>query len=205
MAFKLPPLPWAENALEPYTSAKTIQFHYGKHHSAYVDKLNKAVEGTDMKGMTLEQVIIEGHKASNNPVFNNGAQAWNHTFFWNCMKPNGGNKPDQKLTVNAQIVKDFGSFDTFAQKFKEAAANQFGSGWAWLVLEKDQLKVLSTKDADNPIIRGQTPLLTIDVWEHAYYLDYQNRRPDFIGAFVDHLVNWDYVEENYKKAHGSKL
>ena len=205
--FKLPALPWAENALEPYTSARTIQFHYGKHHATYVTKLNAAISGSAFEQASLEHVIVESYKAGNKPVFNNSAQVWNHTFFWNCMRPGGGGKPDEHKhgDLVRQINKDFGSFDKFMESFKTTATNQFGSGWGWLVLDKGVLKITSTKDAESPLVTGGSPLLTVDVWEHAYYLDYQNRRPDFLTAFTDHLLNWDFVAANFAHAGASKM
>lgn len=197
MAFELPALPFAEDALEPYYSARTLSFHHGKHHKAYVDNLNKLIAGTDLEKKTLEEIILlaaaDPTKAG---VFNNAAQIWNHTFFWHCMKPGGGGKPGGVLA--ARIDAAFGGYDKFAEQFKAAAVGRFGSGWAWLVLDGGELKILSTPNAETPFAKGQKALLTVDVWEHAYYLDYQNRRPDFVQAFLDHLVNWDFVAENFK-------
>jgi Fe-Mn family superoxide dismutase len=196
--FKLPPLPYAENALEPYISTKTIGFHYGKHHQAYLDNINKLVQNTEFVKLSLEDIIKvtagDGSKAS---VFNNAAQAWNHTFYWKSMKANGGGSPGKKLTD--KIAASFASFDNFKKEFMEAAATLFGSGWVWLVVEGASLKIVKTGNADNPLTKAQIPLLTIDVWEHAYYLDYQNRRKDYITAFVDHLINWDFAQENFAK------
>ena len=198
MAFELPALPYAETALEPYYSAKTISFHHGKHHKAYVDNLNKLVTGTDMEGKSLEEVVLA---AAGNPqkagVFNNAAQIWNHTFFWHSLKPAGGGKPTGALA--ARIDQTFGGYEKFVEQFKTAAVTRFGSGWGWLVLEGGALKLVSTPNAETPMTKGQKALLTVDVWEHAYYLDYQNRRPDFVQAFLDHLVNWDFVAENLGK------
>jgi Fe-Mn family superoxide dismutase len=198
MPFTLPPLPYEQDALEPHISAKTFSFHYGKHHNAYVTNLNKLIEGTDFANATLEQIIAK----SDGGIFNNAAQVWNHTFFWHSMKPSGGNKPSGKLA--AKIDEDFGSFDKFKEEFAAAATTQFGSGWAWLVLENGKLKVTKTPNAETPIRVGQTPLLTLDVWEHAYYLDYQNRRPDFIQVFLNNLANWSFAEENFANASKSK-
>ncbi len=199
MPFTLPDLPYAYEALEPYTSANTLRFHHDKHHAAYVANLNKFVEGTDMAGMELEEVIKKSAADKTNPaIFNNAAQIWNHSFFWNCMAPKGGGKP--KGTIAARIEKDLGGYDKFAADFKDAATKQFGSGWAWLVAEGGKLKIVKTGNADLPMVHGQTAILTLDVWEHAYYLDYQNRRPDFITAFLDHLVNWEFAEANLAKA-----
>jgi Fe-Mn family superoxide dismutase len=193
--FALPPLPWAENALEPYISAKTIGFHYGKHHRAYVDKLNKAVEGKKLAEMKIEDVIVEtGKDPAAAGVFNNAAQAWNHAFYWRSMEPKGGDAPKGKL---ADMLKaDFGGLDGFKKEFADAATGQFGSGWAWLVVENGKLRVVKTGNADTPIARGGKPLLTCDVWEHAYYLDYQNKRPDYVTAFLDHLINWEFAAQN---------
>lgn len=199
MAYELPSLPYDYNALEPYMSARTLEFHHDKHHAAYVNNYNKMVQDTEMAEMSLEAVI---KAVFNDPqkvgIFNNGAQAWNHTFYWNCLTPSGGGVPGGSLAE--KINSDFGSFDQFKESFKTAAATQFGSGWAWLVLENGTLKVTKTANAENPIAYGQTPLLTLDVWEHAYYLDYQNRRPDFIQTFLDQMVNWEFVSQNLAAA-----
>ncbi len=195
MAFELPALPFAEDALEPYYSARTISFHHGKHHKAYVDNLNKLIVGTDLEGKTLEEIILlAASDAAKAGMFNNAAQIWNHTFFWHCMKPGGGGQPAGELA--AKIDATFGGYDKFAELFKSAAVGRFGSGWCWLVLEGDALKIVSTPNAETPLAKGQKALLTVDVWEHAYYLDYQNRRPDFVQAFLDHLVDWDFVTGN---------
>ncbi|MFT0799039.1 superoxide dismutase [Synechococcus sp. R5-12] len=190
MAFELPALPYPADALKPYMSAETFSYHHGKHHAAYVANLNKLIEGTDLANKSLEEIIKatfgDPDKAG---IFNNAAQVWNHTFFWESMKPGGGGAPTGPIAD--KINADFGGYDKFAEAFKTAAATQFGSGWAWLVLEDGTLKVTKTPNAENPLVHGQTPLLTLDVWEHAYYLDYQNRRPDFINAYLEHLVNWD--------------
>lgn len=203
MTFKLPPLPYPEDALEPYLSAKTLQFHHGKHHKTYVDTLNKLAEEHGFGDRTLEQLIqTTYHDESKTAVFNNAGQVWNHKFLWGCMKKGGGGEPDGEL---ARAIKhDFGSFDKFAGEFEDAAKSQFGSGWAWLVFNAGKLKVMKTANAVDPLCTGQTPLLTCDVWEHAYYLDYQNRRADFVKAFIDYLVNWDFVSENFAKAQHSR-
>lgn len=193
MAFTLPDLPYAANALEPHISAETFSYHHGKHHNAYVTKLNEAVKGTDMEGKSLEEIIMASAKDKGG-LFNNAAQTWNHTFFWNSMKPGGGGKPSGK--VAEMIDASFGSYDAFVEKFKAAAATQFGSGWAWLVQDGSKLEVMATANADLPMAHGKKAILTLDVWEHAYYLDYQNRRPDFISTFLDHLVNWEFAEKN---------
>ncbi len=197
MAFQLPPLPYPEDALEPYTSARTISFHYGKHHKAYVDNLNKLIAGTNLENQSLEEIIkATAGDAAQAGVFNNAAQVWNHTFFWNCMKKGGGGRPQGELA--RQIDQAFGGYDKFAEQFKATCVGRFGSGWGWLVSEGGTLKVLNTVNADNPMTKNQTPLLTCDVWEHAYYLDYQNRRPDFVQAFLDNLINWDFVAKTLK-------
>jgi Fe-Mn family superoxide dismutase len=199
MAYKLPPLPYAYTALEPYISKNTLEFHHDKHHAAYVNNYNKAVEGTELDNKTLEEAIKAIAKdADKKGVFNNAAQAWNHSFYWNCIKPGGGGTPTGAMAD--KITADFGSFEKFVEEFKQAGATQFGSGWAWLVLENGTLKVVKTSNAENPMTAGQTPLLTMDVWEHAYYLDYQNRRPDYISDFVNKLINWDFVAENFAAA-----
>lgn len=191
-------LPYADNALEPYMSANTFSFHYGKHHAAYVTNLNKLIEGTELADKPLEEIVVSSFKEGKTPIFNNAGQVWNHNFFWQSMKPGGGGTPSGALAD--KINADFGSFDKFKEEFKNAAATQFGSGWAWLVVDNGTLKVTKTPNAENPVVHGQTPLLTLDVWEHAYYLDYQNKRPDFISTFLDHLVNWDFAAENFSKA-----
>jgi Fe-Mn family superoxide dismutase len=190
MAFELPALPYPADALKPYMSAETFSYHHGKHHAAYVANLNKLIEGTDLANKSLEEIIKATFgDPSKAGIFNNAAQVWNHTFFWESMKPGGGGAPTGPIAD--KINADFGGYDKFAEAFKTAAATQFGSGWAWLVLDNGTLKVTKTPNAENPLVYGQTPLLTLDVWEHAYYLDYQNRRPDFINAYLEHLVNWD--------------
>jgi superoxide dismutase, Fe-Mn family len=200
MAFELPPLPYPNNALEPYISARTLEFHHGKHHQTYVTTLNKLVEGTPMERQSLEQLIKSTYKdEAKTKVFNNAAQAWNHTFFWSCMKPNGGGAP--KGDIAKAIDRDLGGIAKFEEEFKKAAVDQFGSGWGWLVVDKGKLKITHTLNGVDPLAFGQTALLTCDVWEHAYYLDYQNRRPDFVQAFLDHLVNWDFVAQNLAKAN----
>ena len=195
MAFTLPSLPYSDDALEPVYSRKTISFHYGKHHKAYVDQLNKLTEGTELANKSLEDVI---KGASPGPVFNNAAQVWNHTFFWNGMKPGGGGAPTGPLADKIQAA--FGSYEKFREDFKAAALGRFGSGWAWLVAEGGGLKIVSTPNAETPLTTPATPLLTVDVWEHAYYLDYQNLRAAFVDAFFDKLVNWEFVAANLAKA-----
>ena len=197
-AFTLPVLPYAQDALEPYVSAKTMSFHYGKHHQTYIDNLNKAVVGTPWAaGKPLEKIVSEtAGVADKVAVFNNAAQAWNHAFFWKSMKAGGGGAPTGRLLD--LIGKSFGGFDKFKEAFLTTALAQFGSGWVWLVQDGDGLKIVKTTNADTPVAHGQTALLTCDVWEHAYYLDYQNRRKDFLEAFVDHLANWDAAESRLK-------
>ncbi len=187
MTFELPKLPYDLNALEPFISQKTLEFHYGKHHQAYVTNLNNLVPGTEFENATLEEIVM---KASGG-IFNNGAQVWNHTFYWNCMKPNGGGEPTGEL-LNA-INNSFGSFENFKTKFSAASATLFGAGWAWLVKKADgTLDIVQESNAGNPLRNGLTPLMTCDVWEHAYYLDQQNKRPDYVAAFWN-LVDWDAV------------
>ena len=199
MAFELPPLPYPKNALEPYTSARTLEFHHGKHHQAYVTTLNGLVEGTPLERMPLEELIRSTYKdESKTKVFNNAAQVWNHTFFWNSMKPHGGGAPSGD--VAQAITRDCGGLDKFKDQFKAAAVGQFGSGWAWLVADGGKLRITATPNAVNPLAEGQTALVTCDVWEHAYYLDYQNRRADFVQVFLDHLINWDFAAQNLAKA-----
>lgn len=203
MAFELPPLPYPMNALEPQMSARTLEFHHGKHHKAYVDNANKLVQDTPLATKSLEEVIRATAKdEAKQGVFNNVAQIWNHNFFWKSMRPKGGGRPTGELA--RAIDESFGSYDKFREAFKTAGATQFGSGWAWLVFENGKLKVEKTPNAINPLIKGAKPLLTYDVWEHAYYLDYQNRRPDFINAFIDHLVNWDFAVENLAQARAHR-
>jgi Fe-Mn family superoxide dismutase len=192
--YKLPPLPYPENALEPCISARTLSFHYGKHHQGYVNNTNRLVAGTDMTGLALGELVKKAAGLKDKALFNNAAQAWNHAFYWQGMKPQGGGKPEGKLME--RIKKDFGSFEGFREGFTGAATDQFGSGWAWLVLDGDSLKVTNTLNADTPLAHGRKPLLTVDVWEHAYYLDYQNRRGDYVKAFLDSLVNWSFVSSN---------
>lgn len=194
MAFELPQLPYAKDALAPLMSAETFEYHYGKHHQAYVTNLNAAIAGTPNEKKSLEEIIL----SSDGGLFNNSAQVWNHTFFWNSMKPKGGGKPSGDLA--AAIDRDFGGFDKFCEQFVQAAVKQFGSGWAWLVKEGDKLKITSTANADLPMKHNQTALFTVDVWEHAYYIDYRNARQKFVEAIVDSLANWDFVSENLKKA-----
>ena len=189
MAFELPPLPYAQDALAPHISAETLEYHYGKHHQTYVTNLNKLTDD-NAAGKSLEEVILD----SDGGLFNNSAQVWNHTFYWNSMTPDGGGAPSGE--VADAINSAFGSYDAFAEKFKEAATTQFGSGWAWLVDAGSGLEIMKTSNADIPMKHNAKALLTIDVWEHAYYIDFRNARPNYIGTFLDSLVNWDFVAEN---------
>lgn len=190
--FKMKELPYGANALEPYINAGTIEFHYGKHYKTYVDNLNKLIAGTEFEHMSLEEIIKKTHSHPQyQGIFNNAGQAWNHEFYWQSMSPNGGGHPTGEL--KSRIEKDFGSYEKFREAFKNAAVSQFGSGWAWLVDNNGKLEVIKTSNADTPIALGLKPLLTIDVWEHAYYLDYQNRRADYVDSFLDHLANWNFA------------
>jgi Fe-Mn family superoxide dismutase len=196
---ELPALPYAQDALAPVVSAATLSFHYGKHHKTYVDNLNKLVAGTELAEATLEQVIAAvAGKADKVGVFNNAAQTWNHTFFWNSLKPGGGGAPTGE--VAKAIDAAFGSAANFSREFANAAVTQFGSGWAWLVADKGAVRIMKTANADTPLTMGVTPILTIDVWEHAYYLDYQNRRADFVAAVIEKLLNWDFANANLAAA-----
>ncbi len=193
----LPPLPYADNALSPIISANTISFHYGKHHRAYVDNLNKLIAGTEFADLPLEDIITKtAGKADKTAIFNNAAQTWNHTFYWRSLDPKGGAAPPEAL--RQKIEASFGSLDACKQELATAGTTQFGSGWAWLVLDGGKLKIVKTGNADSPLTTGMKPLLTIDVWEHAYYLDYQNRRADYLNAVLDKLVNWGFAAGNLK-------
>ena len=199
MAHTLPALPYGLDALEPNISRSTLEFHHGKHHAAYVTNLNNLVAGTDLEAKSLEDTITAvAGDAGKAGVFNNAAQVWNHSFYWQCMKPGGGGQPSGALAD--KINADFGSYEAFVEQFKTAGATQFGSGWAWLVLDGGSLKVTKTANADLPLAHGQKALLTMDVWEHAYYLDYQNRRPDYMTTYLEKLVNWDFVAANLAAA-----
>ncbi len=191
----LAPLPYANNALEPVISANTLSFHYGKHHKTYVDNLNNLVANTDLAGQSLEQIIkATAGQADKAAIFNNAAQVWNHMFYWHSLKPNGGGEPSAAL--KQKIEASFGSLDACKKEFAQAAMTQFGSGWAWLVLDGDKIAVAKTGNADSPLTKNIRPLLTIDVWEHAYYLDYQNRRADYVNTILDKLINWDFAVAN---------
>ena len=193
--FMLPPLPYAENALEPVLSANTLGFHYGKHHKTYVDNLNKLIAGTEYSNQTLEQIISgTAGKAEAVAIFNNAAQTWNHTFYWKSLQPNGGGEPPAAL--KQMIEASYGAVDACKKEFASLAVSQFGSGWAWLVLDGSQLKLVKTANAGLPLTMGLKPLLAIDVWEHAYYLDYQNRRADYVNAVLDKLINWEFALQN---------
>jgi len=195
MAILLPDSPFAKDALAPVISANTLDFHHGKHHKAYVDNLNKLIAGTDLEEKSLEDIIkIAAKDSAKAGIFNNAAQVWNHSFYWNCLKKGGGGTPAGKIAE--KINAAWGSYDKFVEELKNAGATQFGSGWAWLVQEGEQLKITKTANADTPLAHGQKALLTIDVWEHAYYLDYQNRRPDYLAALIQNLINWDFVNSN---------
>ena len=187
MAFELPELPYAKDALAPVISAETIDYHYGKHHAAYVANLNKLTEGTPHADATLEEIIA----AADGGLFNNAAQVWNHTFYWSCMKPGGGGEPAGALAE--ALTGAFGSVDDFKREFKTACVSQFGSGWGWLVQKDGKLEIMTTANADLPLKHGAKPLLTCDVWEHAYYVDFRNARPNYVQSFIDHLINWDHV------------
>ena len=192
MTISLPVLPYEKNALAPHISQQIIEYHYGKHHNAYVTNTNKLIEGTDLSNQDLENIIKKTSKdTSMSSIFNNAAQVWNHSFYWACMKPGGGGPPSGAIAE--RIASDFGSYEKFAEQFKNAGTTQFGSGWAWLILKDNHLEIMKTSNADTPLAHGLQPLLTVDVWEHAYYLDYQNRRPDYLASFLEHLINWDFV------------
>ena len=196
MQFKLQPLDYSYDALAPHIGASTVEVHYSKHHKGYLDKLEKAIGGTELADEDLEDIV----RNTEGSTFNNAAQVWNHDFYWQCMSPDGGGDP--KGEVAESLKRDFGGIRDFRKKFAEAAKNEFGSGWAWLVQEKGKLKVRSTTDAENPLVYDQVPILTIDVWEHAYYLDYQNERAKYVEAFIDHLINWELAAKNLKNAQG---
>jgi superoxide dismutase, Fe-Mn family len=200
MALELPPLPYSGDALAPHINAQTLAIHHGKHHQAYVTNGNKLIENTEFAKMPIEEIVkATAGKPDKAGIFNNAAQVWNHTFYWHSMKPKGGGKPTGAIA--AKIDQDLGGYDKFVELFSQAGATQFGSGWAWLVLENGKLAVKKTPNAETPLTQaGCTPLLTMDVWEHAYYLDFQNRRPDYIKTFLEHLVNWDFANANLAKA-----
>ncbi|MGE5146304.1 MAG: superoxide dismutase, partial [Candidatus Eiseniibacteriota bacterium] len=204
MAIDLPDLPFSYTALEPHISSTTLKFHHDKHHRAYVEKTNALIRDTALASRPLEEIVAAAAAdPAQRALFNNAAQAWNHAFYWRCMKPQGGGAPTGE--VAERIAADFGGPEHFAESFSAAAVGQFGSGWAWLVLDGDRLRIAATANADLPLVRGQTPLLVIDVWEHAYYLDYQNRRPDYVATFLAHLVDWDFVNRQLAAAPMTQL
>jgi len=197
MPILFPDLPYPKDALEPFISAKTLEFHHGKHHRAYVDNANKMIAETPLENEDVTTIIKRTFgDQSKAGIFNNVAQAWNHSFFWQCMKKGGGKQPSGEIAK--RIQSDLGGYDKFAEDFKNAGVTQFGSGWAWLILDGGRLKIVKTSNAENPVAEGKKPLLVVDVWEHAYYLDYQNRRPDFLTAFIENLINWDFVNSQLK-------
>ena len=203
MAIELPKLPYALDALAPHVSKSTLEFHHGKHHRAYVDKTNELIANSDLAGKSLEEIVkVAAGKKDKVALFNNVAQAWNHNFLWHSMSPDGGSEPGGALAE--RMEKDLGGFPGFAEAFKKDATGQFGSGWAWLALADGKLEISATANADTPLVHGKTPLLTLDVWEHAYYLDYQNRRPDYVATFLEKLVNWEFAASNLQKASQRK-
>jgi len=195
---KLPKLPYPMDALEPHISTETMEFHYGKHHRGYVDKLNKLIEGTRFEDLPLEQIIVSAREQAEIDILNNAAQAWNHAFFWQCLSPKGQSEPVGR--IRDLIEDEFGGIDKFKEDFRAAATSQFGSGWTWLVLDSGKLRIMSTTNADSPIGTDMTPLLTLDVWEHAYYLDYRNERARYIDAFLDRLIDWKFALDNVQVA-----
>lgn len=204
MSVTLPPLPYALDALEPHLSRRTLAAHHDQHHAAYVAKCRALIEGTPLEAAPLEEVVKVSARQDSMALFNAAAQAWNHAFYWQCLRPRGGG--DARGMIAAHLEQSFGSQRAFSQQFVTAAGDQFGSGWAWLVFDQGQLKITATSNAQTPLLRSQVPLLTLDVWEHAYYLDYQHRRLDYIAAFLAHLVNWDFVNRNLVEAlaHGAE-
>ncbi|MCX8255754.1 superoxide dismutase, Fe [Beijerinckiaceae bacterium RH AL1] len=198
MSFELPPLPYAYDALQPYMSKETLEFHHDKHHQAYVTTGNKLLEGSGLEGKSLEE-IVKGSYEKNAALFNNAGQHYNHLHFWKWLKPNGGGK-SLPSAVEKGINDAFGSYDAFAEKFVQAGVGQFGSGWAWLAVKDGKLEIMKTPNGENPLVHGGTPILGVDVWEHSYYIDYRNRRPDYLKAFLEHMVNWEYVEELHAAA-----
>lgn len=195
MAIELPSLPYEASALEPFISANTLGFHHGKHHQTYVTNTNNLIKGTDLEDASLEKIVLSSaNNAEKVGLFNNAAQVWNHTFYWNSMKKGGGGAPSGAIAK--KIEEDFGSYDAFAEAFKNAGLTQFGSGWAWLVLKDGKLQIMKTANGDTPMTHGLKAILTVDVWEHAYYLDYQNKRADYLDVFLKSLVNWDFANAN---------
>ncbi len=195
MSIELPELPYDRDALQPHVSAQTLDYHYGKHHAGYVKKLNAAIEASDLADDSLEDIMRISFQNKNDSVFNNAAQVWNHTFLWHSMSPDGGKQVPGQLAD--AIEREFGGEKNFRDEFKNAATSRFGSGWAWLVVDRGKLRITSTGNADNPLVHGQQPLLTLDVWEHAYYLDYQNDRGKYVDSFLQELINWDFAASNY--------
>ena len=195
MAIELPSLPYEASALEPFISANTLGFHHGKHHQTYVTNTNNLIKGTDLEDASLEKIVLSSaNNAEKVGLFNNAAQVWNHTFYWNSMKKGGGGAPTGAIAK--KIEEDFGSYEAFAEAFKNAGLTQFGSGWAWLVLKDGKLQIMKTANGDTPMAHGFIAILTVDVWEHAYYLDYQNKRADYLDVFLKNLVNWDFANAN---------
>ena len=202
MQITLPHLPYPYEALEPFISRRTLELHHGKHHKAYVDKAKELAAKVRLADQPLEAIIRQtAGQDAHRALFNNAAQAWNHAFYWRSLRPQGGGKPEGELA--GRIAADFGSHEAFASELAAAATGQFGSGWAWLVSDGDKLRITTTSNADTPLIHGQVPLLTIDVWEHAYYLDYQNRRADYAAALIEHVLNWDFVAKNLSRSHAA--
>ena len=197
MALQLPDLPYSHDALAPIMSKETLEYHHDKHHKAYVDNANKILAGTPLENKSLEEIVVASH-GSNPGLFNNAAQHYNHLHFWKWMKPKGGGKIPGRL--EKKITEDLGSIDKMKEEFANAGVTQFGSGWCWLAVKDGKITVMKTANGENPLVQGATPILGCDVWEHSYYIDYRNRRPDYLKAFVDHLVNWDYVAELYGAA-----
>ena len=202
MKLALPPPPYALDALEPHLSRRTLAAHHGQHHAAYVDKTRSLIEGTALESASLEAIVFSSAEQADRTLFNTAAQAWNHAFYWRSMRPGGGGEAHGPI---AQLIEDgFSSHTAFCQEFTATAGDQFGSGWAWLVLEDDRLRITATSNAETPLVRMQVPLLVIDVWEHAYYLDYQHKRPDYIAAFLTHLVDWEFANHNLRLAPGGR-
>ena len=202
MSIKLPELPYAMDALEPHISTDTMELHYGKHHRGYVDKLNKLIEGTQFEDLPLEQIIMSARESAGIDILNNAAQAWNHAFFWQSLSPTGQSEPVGR--IRDLIEDEFGDIDEFKKDFRAAATSQFGSGWTWLVLDAGKLRIMSTTNADSPVGTHMTPLLTLDVWEHAYYLDYQNERARYVDAFLDKLIDWRFALDNVQVGEKGK-
>jgi Fe-Mn family superoxide dismutase len=198
MAIVLPALPFENNALEPFISSQTLDYHHGKHHNTYVVNLNNLIKDTELETKSLELIILlTAEDRVKTSIFNNAAQVWNHTFFWNSLAPNGGGAPTG--AIGSMIDTDFGSYENFTKAFKEAALTQFGSGWAWLIVDNKKLSIIKTSNADTPLARGITPLLCIDVWEHAYYLDYKNARTEYVDNVINHLLNWEFANKNLER------